>query len=252
MTASEPRPPSVQRRTSSLGSYPRRDSINPSAPRCSARSSCSCPATYGDHPCPRDLRDAHEHQADGAQPDHCDGVAGPHPRFVNALEHARQWFRKSGLTVVDMVRQPVGIGFHDAAGNPDELSERPVDKEQVLAEVLLVTPTVEALVAGRRVRSDNPVADLEPPDGCAGCHDVTGQFMAEGRRQRDHLGVVPPEIDLQVRSAGQGGTDPDQDVGRTDRRDRDPLQAQVLLPVEDSGDHLAAQLRLILAGERGS
>ena len=72
------------------------------------------------------LRQFHEHQADGSQPDNGDGVARPRGGFLKSAKHASQRLHQSGVLITDVFGDEVRVALDDPRRNPDILRVRAV------------------------------------------------------------------------------------------------------------------------------
>jgi hypothetical protein len=129
------------------------------------------------------------------------------------------------------VRHKQRVLLHDARRDAHVLGVGAVVEEQVLAEVLLSVTAEETVVAGGGVERQHAVAHAEPGDTGTHLYDYASQLVAEDHRGLQHHGVVSAAVDLEVGAAGEGRAHAQEEFARADRRNGNPLHAQVLAAI---------------------
>ena len=69
------------------------------------------------------------------------------------------------------------------------------------------------------------------------CDDGSGELVAEEAVEGEHFGVVAAAVDLEVRAAGEGGADAQDQFAGAGGGDGDVLDAEVFLAAKDGGSH---------------
>jgi hypothetical protein len=181
----------------------------------------------------------HQHQADRARADHREGLAFPQPAGFDAADDARERLHDCRLTEADPGRERQQVLAHHAGGHPGELGVGPVPELQVVAQARPAVLAPGANTTRGRVGDHHAGSGKNAHDPRADLFDDACHFVPEDGRRRDHAGVVAAAEDLDVRSAGEGGARPQQQLARLEARYLDPLDPHVLAAVEHGGPHLA-------------
>src|ERR1051326_9178021 len=103
----------------------------------------------------------------------------------------------------------------------------------------LAAVTKKALAARRGVHRDDAHAGTKMLHAATDLDNFAGQLVAEERGRGDHAGVVSPAKNFEVRAAGEGDADLDQDFAFANLRDGHALDLDVLFAVKDGGCHAA-------------
>src|SRR5215831_8579340 len=149
------------------------------------------------------------------------------------------------------------VGGHETGRQGDVLAVGPVDKEQVLAEVLTMHPTEAADAARSGVRRHHAVPFPKVGHAATDTGHRAGELMAEHRRNvRDHHRMTSPQH-LHVGAAGERGLHPHDQLTDGRRRHGKLLQTQIAGTVEDLRPHgrmytLTASRRCISSTPRAS
>src|SRR5256885_414420 len=186
-----------------------------------------------------------------------DRLAGLDPRALDAEERAGERLGERGARRGERALEGDHVLRDQARRQRDELAVRPVDEEQVLAEVRPSREAEAAVAARRRIRGHDPVALRETPHAGADGGDRPREFVAEDRGDpRDHHGMAAPQR-LHVRAAGERGVDPQHELTRRGLGHGELLVAEVPRAVEDHRPHgvtytLSASRRRIRSTPRSS
>ena len=167
---------------------------------------------------------------------------GAHRRIFHALHHAGQRLGQSGIPIIQMRRNHIGIQANDARRNLDEFRISAVIEQQIFAEIHASAAAIEALQAGRGIRGHDALPDLETLDALAHRHHIAGQFVPEQSGRHDHPRVIAAQKNLDVGAAGQGRAHAHQQIVRPDVRNRNAFQLHVLFAVEHGREHRVVQV----------
>jgi hypothetical protein len=184
------------------------------------------------------MSEFYEHQSDGAQSDDGQAVARHRSHFFKAADDTRERFDERSILVADMARDEVRISFDDPLGDADEFGVGTVVEQQIFAEVLKTTTAEEAILTRSRISGNHTLSYRKPGDLIADGDDITGQFVTEHGRGDDHPGMVAATEDLNIGTAGQRRSNPNQDVSTLYCRNGYRLNLQMFPTVEHGSHHV--------------
>jgi hypothetical protein len=177
------------------------------------------------------LRNVHEHEADGTASDDDDRVAGLSVRFLEAADYAGQRLGKSGVFEGNVAGHEQSILLDDPGRNGDKFGVGSVVEEQVVAEILLTSTAEIALVAWSGVKSNDAVAGAEILYARTDFVNNPGEFVPEWHRQGEHAGVITATVNLEVGATGKSSLDANDDFSRTSNWYRKALKAHIFATV---------------------
>src|SRR6266446_2041084 len=113
---------------------------------------------YGDYVTAHGLSYVDEHQTNRPSANHGHRVTNLYSALVQTAQHAGQRLDHGRFLKTDVRRNGEHVEVNDAPWNADVLGIGTVVEEKIFAEIFLMTRTIEAHLAGRRVQRNNPHA----------------------------------------------------------------------------------------------
>jgi len=104
---------------------------------------------------------ANELQPDRAAANQDDRVAGMHIGFLDAAQHAGQWFDHGGIEKRNVRRNFQQVLTDDAPRDADIFRVGAIVEEQILAEIAAALTAKQAGAAGSRVGRDDAISDVQ-------------------------------------------------------------------------------------------
>jgi hypothetical protein len=136
-----------------------------------------------------------------------------------------------------VIRYVKGVFCDDARWDTDELGVGAVVEKQVVAKIFLSAFAKVACATRCGVERDDTIAWSEIDDVRTDLNDGSGKLMAKQRWGYDHARVISAAKNLQVRSAGEGRADPDNQLPRSRLGDGHAFDAHVFASMENRGPH---------------
>ncbi len=178
-----------------------------------------------------------EHQADRARSDNQDRLPRPDLEILQSLHDTGQRLHQSGVVKPGLRLKPEQILLHQTMRNNNGLGIGAVQKEQVVAEVFLFVLAVEASPARGRVGHDDAITHRPARCRRVNLADDSREFMTEQGGRDDHLGVVAPLENFQIRPARQRGFDRHPDFAQFQGTFRNVLHSHQLFAVKNCRFH---------------
>ncbi len=192
----------------------------------------SITASKRDHANPAARKHTDKFQPDRPTADDDSGVAGAHFHFMNAAQHAGQWFDQRGTLVIDRVRHFQHIFGDDAPGYAHVLGIGAVVEQEIFAKIFLAAAAMVAAEARRGVCCDH--ANAHAParvNPLADSHYFADNFVAKNSGRTDHFCVIAAFPYFQISAIGESETHTKQNFISRERRHIDFFDAQIFAPV---------------------
>ena len=129
-------------------------------------------------------------------------------KILNALNDARQRFSQCRGLEESLWTQSHQILRHDPGRQDDRLRIRAIKKEEIIAKILLTIRAAPTLPTGSRISTNHPITHKPTHSPGRDLDNCPSQFMTKDARRRQHPGMVPAAVHLQIGTTGQGGPDP--------------------------------------------
>jgi hypothetical protein len=178
-----------------------------------------------------------EEQADRASAEDDGGLPGAGVGLFQTAYYAGQGLSERGVLKRHRFGNPQGVLLDNARGDTDEFGVCTVVEEQIVAKILLVIAAEEAVVAGRGVEWNNPIADGEGSDAVSNLLDGSSELMPEEPVWGEHLRVIASAVDLEIGAAGKGGADAQHQFAASSHRHRHVFNTEVFLAAKNGGSH---------------
>lgn len=185
-----------------------------------------------------------KHQANRPRAQDEDVLALVQTQILDALDDTSEGFSQGGVFKGSFGLEAQHVFLDEAGGDGDALGIGAVEENQVFAKVFLLVFAVKAGAAGRGIGHNHTVAHL--PARRQGVRSVAdrgdfrdgaGQFVSEGRRGREHFGVVASFEDLQIGPASEGNRDLNTHFAGFEGREGDFFNPNISFPVKNSRFH---------------
>jgi hypothetical protein len=160
---------------------------------------------------------------------------------MNSGDHTGQWLSQSRVGKGCVATQAQHVFFDEARWDNNRLGVSAIEKQQIIAKILLAVLTIETFAARGGIGHDHAVAQTPTFNSRSDLGDDAGQLMTKASGWHNHPGMIAAFKDFEIGATGQGRLNREPHLAGIQSRGGDLFDHYLFFAMEHSRFHVVQE-----------